>query len=149
MQNITRFASINPVNNKLIKAFDFISDSALSEKIASADKGYRVHRARTFAERAQMLNKMGNLLESRASEVAKIISMEMGKPLAAAKGEVMKTVGHFKYYAENGEKFLKPKPIICGAKEAYIEYQPTGPLFCKLLNECRYNALEFSCLASF
>jgi acyl-CoA reductase-like NAD-dependent aldehyde dehydrogenase len=92
---------------------------------------------------------MGSLLESSADKVAKTVSMEMGKPLAAARGEVMKTAGHFKYYAANGEKLLKPKSIICAAKEAYVEYQPTGPLLCTLLNECRCNALEFSCLASF
>lgn len=132
MQNISRFASINPANNKLIKAFDFISDATLSQKLATAAKGYQIHKNRSFAERRKLLNNMGSLLESRASEVAKVITMEMGKPLAAAKGEVLKAAGHFKYYAENGEKMLEPRPIVCAAREAQVEYQSIGPLLCTL-----------------
>lgn len=149
MQNITRFASINPMNNKLIKAFDFISDAMLETKLATAEKGYRIHQARSFAERGRLLTKMSDILEARADEVAKVITMEMGKPLAAAKGEVMKTAGHFKYYAQNGEQFLRPKPIICSAKQAYVQYQPIGPLLCNFLKHCRCYALEFPSLATY
>ena len=132
MQNITRFASINPINNKLIKAYDFISNKVLDQKIAKAHEGYKIHRARSFAERGVLLKNMGKLLEENASDIATIMATEMGKPLAVAKGEVMKTASHFKFYAENGVKMLTHKPIQCAAMDAFVAYQPIGPLLCIL-----------------
>ncbi len=131
MQNITRFASINPVNNSLVKSFDFISSRVLDQKIAKSYEGFKLQKARSYDERAAMMMNMGNMLEQRVNEVAKIVTTEMGKPLAAARGEILKTAAHFKYYAENGERMLRFKPIHCAAKDAYIAYQPTGPLLCK------------------
>lgn len=130
MQNITRFASINPANNQLIKSYKFLTDAALDVKLASAANGYKLHKNRTIAQRGELVSNMAQILEKRSDELAKMVAMEMGKPITAAKGEIMKTAGHFKYYAVNTERMIQPKPIACGAKKAYVQYQPIGPVLC-------------------
>jgi succinate-semialdehyde dehydrogenase/glutarate-semialdehyde dehydrogenase len=131
--NIKRFASINPVKNELMRAYDFLSNVDLQKRIEYANEGYQINSKRTFQERAKLLMNVGHLFERDADSIARTMALEMGKPLAQGKAEVMKTANHCKYYAVHAEELLKPKPIQCAAKHAQVVFQPVGPLLSNIL----------------
>jgi succinate-semialdehyde dehydrogenase/glutarate-semialdehyde dehydrogenase len=79
--------------------------------LARAERGYLVWRRSDMAERADVLRRVAQLHEDRAAELGAIITREMGKTVAEAKGEVALTVDIYRYYAEHGADLLKDEPL--------------------------------------
>jgi succinate-semialdehyde dehydrogenase/glutarate-semialdehyde dehydrogenase len=67
------------------------------------------------------------MLEQK-EKFARLATLEMGKRIAESRGEVELSASILKYYADNAEKFLAPRPLKSIAGEAYIEYSPLGVL---------------------
>ena len=71
-----------------------------------------------------------DLIEQEADDTARILTLEMGKPLAQAKGEVLKCAKSLRFYADHAEAFLADEPLAdpssVGASRAYARYQPLG-----------------------
>jgi succinate-semialdehyde dehydrogenase/glutarate-semialdehyde dehydrogenase len=68
------------------------------------------------------------ILESEKEELGKLMTMEMGKPLKAAKGEAAKCAWVCRFYAENAERFLSDEAVQTNASQSYVHYQPLGPI---------------------
>jgi succinate-semialdehyde dehydrogenase / glutarate-semialdehyde dehydrogenase len=68
------------------------------------------------------------ILEKEKDECARLMTLEMGKPLKAAAGEALKCATGCRYYAENAEKFLADEIVETGAKRSFIRYLPIGPI---------------------
>jgi succinate-semialdehyde dehydrogenase/glutarate-semialdehyde dehydrogenase len=124
-------ATIDPTTGETVKIFDALSDSELEARVALAAKAFPTFRATTFAERAEILNAVAKILDAEREDVAQIITLEMGKPLKAARAEVAKCAQTFRYYAAHGEAFLADEPgdaRAVRAQQAYVRYQPLGPI---------------------
>ena len=124
-------ATIDPTTGETVKVFDALSDSELEARVALAAKAFPLFRATTFAERAEILNAVAKILDAEREDVAQIITLEMGKPLKAARAEVAKCAQTFRYYARHGEAFLADEPAdarAVKAQQAYVRYQPLGPI---------------------
>ena len=76
-----------------------------------------------------MLHKVAKLMREKKDSLAKIITLEMGKLLVQAEGEILLSADIFDYYADNGEKFLADKTLHPKYGEALIRYSPIGVLF--------------------
>jgi len=61
----------------------------------------------SFKSRSLKLVKLSELIESNVDKYAKLITIEMGKPLAQAQAEVKKSAAYCRFYAENGDKYIK------------------------------------------
>ena len=68
------------------------------------------------------------ILEKEKDECARLMTLEMGKPLKAAVAEALKCATGCRYYAENAEKFLADEVVETGAKRSFIRYLPIGPI---------------------
>ncbi|HVS32669.1 MAG TPA: NAD-dependent succinate-semialdehyde dehydrogenase, partial [Thermoanaerobaculia bacterium] len=66
------------------------------------------------------------LLEERAPEYGRLITMEMGKPVQASIAEVQKCALVCRYYAEHAERFLADEPVATGDGRSFIRYEPIG-----------------------
>ena len=102
-----------------------------SAAAALAAKAFPAFRATTFAERAEILNAVAKILDAEREDAARVITLEMGKPLKAARAEVAKCAQTFRYYARHGEAFLADEPAdarAVKARQAYVRYQPLGPV---------------------
>jgi succinate-semialdehyde dehydrogenase/glutarate-semialdehyde dehydrogenase len=119
-------ATINPATGELLKSFDALTDQQIEEKIRLADETFPRFRALTFAERGRMMRKAADLLEAEKNELAKLMTLEMGKTLRSAVDEAVKCAWACRYYAENAEKFLADEMIETSAKKSFIRYQPMG-----------------------
>jgi succinate-semialdehyde dehydrogenase/glutarate-semialdehyde dehydrogenase len=121
-------ASINPANGKVLETFEALSDSEIERKIQLASDTFLKYRTVAFAERARMMLKAADILESEKATLGRLMTIEMGKPLRAAVDEAVKCAWGCRYYAENAERFLADEEVETPAKRSYIRYQPLGPI---------------------
>ncbi|MGI5347554.1 NADP-dependent succinic semialdehyde dehydrogenase [Streptomyces sp. CA-250714] len=127
-------ATVNPADGETLKTFDPLSAEEIEQRLADADAAFRSYRTTTFEERARLLNAAADLLEREASGVARVITTEMGKTLAAAEAEAAKCVKAMRWYARNAEALLAPEYPAAedvadsGAVRARVRYRPLGPV---------------------
>jgi succinate-semialdehyde dehydrogenase / glutarate-semialdehyde dehydrogenase len=100
------YQSVNPFNGKLLKKFDELTDAQFETKIAAATKCYETWRHKSYAERAVIVAKAASLMHDRVDELAHTMTLEMGKRIGEAKGEVQFSSDILAYYATNAERFL-------------------------------------------
>ena len=121
-------ATINPATGETVKTFDAHTDSEVEERLALADETFRSWRRTSFAERAELVSRVGDILEGDLDDLARTVVIEMGKPLEQAKGEVRKCAGGFRYFAEHAEELLADTEVTGTAakRRSYVTYQPIG-----------------------
>jgi succinate-semialdehyde dehydrogenase/glutarate-semialdehyde dehydrogenase len=120
--------SINPATGEVLAEYSELGDKELEAKIARADACFSEYRKTSFAQRAGWLRRGAELLRERSERYAKLMTIEMGKPIAASESEVEKCAWVCDYYAEHGESFLADEPIATDAGKSYVTYQPLGPV---------------------
>ena len=121
-------ASINPATGQLVKSFEPLTDAQIEGKLKRAAEAFSKYRRSSFAERARMMTKAGEILEKDKEKFARTMTTEMGKPYRAAVEEAVKCISACRYYAENAERFLADEVIETGASRSYIHYQPLGAI---------------------
>jgi succinate-semialdehyde dehydrogenase / glutarate-semialdehyde dehydrogenase len=119
-------ATINPATGELLKRFDALSDSQIDERIRRAAEAFPKFRALTFAERAQMMRKAADILESEKDKIARLMTTEMGKTLRSAVDEAVKCAWVCRHYADCAEGFLADEVIQTNASRSYVRYRPLG-----------------------
>ncbi len=120
--------AINPANNRLIAEYPEHSEGEIAQKLTLAAECFTEYRTTTFAERATMMHKAAANLRERSAIYARLMTEEMGKPIAAAKSEVEKCAWVCEYYADNAERFLADLPAETDATRSYVKFQPLGPV---------------------
>jgi succinate-semialdehyde dehydrogenase/glutarate-semialdehyde dehydrogenase len=124
------YQSVNPFDGKTVKTFKELTNNELDSKIAAAANCYETWRHKPYAARAVIVAKAAALLHERADEFARIMTLEMGKRIGEARGEVEFSSRILAYYAKNAEKFLAPKKLNPVHGEAHMESSPIGVIFC-------------------
>jgi succinate-semialdehyde dehydrogenase/glutarate-semialdehyde dehydrogenase len=119
-------ATVNPATGQLVKSFDPMTDAQVEGKIQRAALTFPKFRSLPFAERAGMMNKAGDILESEKNELASLMTTEMGKTLRSAVDEAAKCAWACRYYAEHAERMLADEVIATTASRSFIRYQPLG-----------------------
>jgi succinate-semialdehyde dehydrogenase/glutarate-semialdehyde dehydrogenase len=124
------YQSLNPATGKLLKKFEELTDKELDAKISAAEACFETWRHKTYAERAKIVNKAAKLLHEQADRFAHVMTLEMGKRIAEAKGEVEFSSQILTYYAKNAERFLADVPLHPSHGEGHMESSPIGVIFC-------------------
>ncbi len=124
------YQSLNPFNGKLVESFDPLADAPLETKIATAQACFETWRHTSYADRAKIIGKAGDILHARADAFARIMTTEMGKRIGEARGEVEFSARIMAYYAKNAERFLAPVKLHPTNGEAHMESSPIGVIFC-------------------
>jgi succinate-semialdehyde dehydrogenase/glutarate-semialdehyde dehydrogenase len=119
-------ATINPATGQTIKTFDALTDAEVDQKIQIATEAFRSFRKLSFADRAKMMNRAADLLESEKEELARLMTLEMGKTFRSAVDEAVKCAWVCRYYAEHAESFLADETVETPASRSFIRYQPMG-----------------------
>jgi succinate-semialdehyde dehydrogenase/glutarate-semialdehyde dehydrogenase len=121
-------ATTNPANGEVLKTFEPLTAAQIEQKLQLASSAFRDHRRTSFADRASKMMRAAEILEKEKDECARLMTLEMGKPLKAAVAEALKCATGCRYYAENAEKFLADETVETGAKRSFIRYLPIGPI---------------------
>ena len=91
---------INPANRQVLAQLPHATEADLEQALQAADKAFQSWRKTSPAERAAVLRKVGELTRERAADVARNMTLDMGKPLAEAVGELMACSEHCDWHAE-------------------------------------------------
>ncbi|MNG81509.1 Succinate semialdehyde dehydrogenase [NAD(P)+] Sad [compost metagenome] len=126
ISSLTHAISLDPYSGEQIGAYPFDTDAALEAALQRAKVGYRQWRQVSLGQRSEYLLALASTLETKAEAFAQMISREIGKPVAQARGEVSKCVGLCRWYAEHGPAMLAAEPT--QVEKARIEYRPLGPI---------------------
>ena len=121
-------ATTNPATGEVLKIFEPLSAERIEQKLRLAASAFRDHRRTSFAERAAQMMRAAEILEKEKDECARLMTLEMGKPLKTAAAEALKCATGCRYYAENAERFLADDIVETGAKSSFIRYLPIGPI---------------------
>jgi succinate-semialdehyde dehydrogenase/glutarate-semialdehyde dehydrogenase len=115
----------DPATGEVTQTFPFATDAEVEQALAASAAAFAEWRKRPVAERAAIVKRVGELFEERATELAAIITKEMGKRPAQAVGEAEFCNAIFGYYADNGPGLLADKALP-GYEAARVEYLPVG-----------------------
>ena len=124
-----QYESVNPFDGKTLKTFAETTDKQLETKIATAQACYETWRHKTYAERAVIVAKAAKIMHARVDEFAGLATLEMGKRISEARGEVLFSADILAYYAKNAERFLAPVKLYPKVGEAHMESSPIGVIF--------------------
>ncbi|ULL09168.1 NADP-dependent succinic semialdehyde dehydrogenase [Mycobacterium liflandii] len=123
-------ATTNPATGETVKTFTAASNDEVDAAIARAYARFQDYRRNTtFAQRAEWAHATADLIEAEADQTAALMTLEMGKTIASAKAEVLKSAKGFRYYADNAAALLADEPADAGkvgASQAYTRCQPLG-----------------------
>lgn len=120
--------STNPATNKVVQTFEEISDTAVDQSIAAATETFDSWKKTDYALRAKLLHKVAGLLRKNKKRLAELITLEMGKLVEQAEGEIKLSAEIFDYYANNAEEFLADKILNPVHGKALIRNSPIGVL---------------------
>ena len=121
-------ATINPATGETLKRFDELTEQQREQKLQLAASAFRSHKNSSFAERAERLLQAATILETDKARFARLMTIEMGKPIKGAISEVEKCALVCRYYAENGERHLADEVVETNATRSYVHFQPLGPV---------------------
>ncbi|WP_285129675.1 succinate-semialdehyde dehydrogenase [Leclercia adecarboxylata] len=122
----THALSINPANGETLSTWPWATATEVEHALAQTDAAFRQWSSVPVAARAQKLRDLGTALRNRGEEMARMITREMGKPIAQARGEVAKSAGLCDWYADHGPAMLNTEAT--QVADAVIEYRPLGPV---------------------
>ncbi len=122
------FVSINPATNEVLQRYDTHDAAYVDAALGRAAGAFDDFRRLSFGERATLLVRAAELIEGEIPVIAHLMTSEMGKTFAAAKGEAAKCALTLRYFAEHAEELLAPELIETSATRSGIYYEPVGPL---------------------
>ncbi|MFJ2417778.1 NADP-dependent succinic semialdehyde dehydrogenase [Streptomyces brevispora] len=125
-------ATVNPANGETLRTFDALGADEIERRLAAADSTFREYRTTRSGERSRLMNRAADLLDEDRQDIARTMTLEMGKPITAARAEAAKCAKAMRWYAAHAEGLLAdehPSPADVedsGASRAYVHYRPLG-----------------------
>ncbi|MFD1831018.1 NADP-dependent succinic semialdehyde dehydrogenase [Streptomyces desertarenae] len=127
-------STTNPATGETLETFEAMDAEEVDRRLERARTAFEEYRTTGFAERAELMRRAADELEKDQDEIARTVTTEMGKPVAAARAEVAKCVKAMRWYAERAEGLLADEHPSqgdvedSGATTAYVRYRPLGPV---------------------
>jgi acyl-CoA reductase-like NAD-dependent aldehyde dehydrogenase len=119
-------SDLNPATGEEIARFEELSPEEVDAALARSREAFGIWRRRPLDERAELVRNVGGVLRRHQHELARLASLEMGKPITEALAEVEKSAGFCDYYADHARKFLAPTRLEGGQLENWAYYEPLG-----------------------
>ncbi|MDX1473413.1 MAG: aldehyde dehydrogenase family protein, partial [Reinekea sp.] len=120
--------AINPSNGELLKRYAVLSRPEIDTHIERAQQAFLVWRDTPLRERAVVLNRVAEQLRAQKTELGKLMTDEMGKPVKEAGPEVEKSAWCAEHYASHAEGYLADQVLASDASRSYVRHQPLGVL---------------------
>ena len=119
----------NPATGKLIQTYDEMSDSDVTAIITATHQAFLSWREMTIPERSKPIRRLAELLLERKQDFAKLMAIEMGKPLAQGVAEIEKCAATCNYYADVSAEYLQPRAIKTEMTKSFVTHEPIGLVF--------------------
>jgi succinate-semialdehyde dehydrogenase / glutarate-semialdehyde dehydrogenase len=120
--------SVNPASGQVLETYQELSEAQLDERLERAAETFRTYRQTSLDQRAAWLRQAADILDGERAEWARLMTLEMGKPIAAAAAEAEKCAWVCRYYADQGPSFLADETVAASAERNWVAHQPLGPV---------------------
>ncbi len=122
-----RFAVHNPANAQTIAMVANLNGADAQEAISAADMALKGWRSKLAKERAAIMRKWFELILTHADDLATLMTVEQGKPLIEAKGEVVYGASFVEWFAEEAKRVMGAIPSTTwGDKRTIVLKQAIG-----------------------
>ncbi|PWK95728.1 succinate-semialdehyde dehydrogenase [Pantoea allii] len=122
---MTDFAiSRNPTTGEILAQYPMQSASEVEQALNTSATAYKEWRQSSMATRVTVLRQLSQQLREREPELTRMITLEMGKPVAQARGEILKCANLCDWYAEHGPAMLADQPS--QVPDAWQSFRPIG-----------------------
>jgi succinate-semialdehyde dehydrogenase/glutarate-semialdehyde dehydrogenase len=118
--------AVNPATGEKINIYLEMTPDEVESRICRAHQTFVDWKTRTFSERAELMKEAAGVLRDKAGEFARLMALEMGKPVRDGRPEIEKCAWVCDYYAERAEAILSPEIIATDAAKSYVTFQPLG-----------------------
>jgi succinate-semialdehyde dehydrogenase/glutarate-semialdehyde dehydrogenase len=120
--------AVNPATEELIRDYPEPDANEVTACLTAAEQAFAAWRKVPFAERGRLMSAAADVLRERRDEYGRMMTEEMGKPLAAAEGEIDKCAWVCDFYAEHAEELLAGEAVATDASRSSVRYDPLGPV---------------------
>lgn len=121
--------SVNTYTGEVLHEYDYITEEQISQKIEESWNSYKRYKKTSIEERAKRFRKLADILEKDTDRFARIITLEMGKPITESREEVKVNIEECRYLADNAQKFTEPQLVGTDAKKSYVSFDPIGVVY--------------------
>lgn len=118
--------SVDPVSGEQVAVYDEHGPEEVVRILDRAVAAFEVGRSTPFAERAAWLTRAADLLEQRRGDLARLMALEMGKPVAQGRAEADKCAWVCRHYADEAERCLAPESVPTDATRSFVVHRPLG-----------------------
>jgi len=118
--------AVNPATEAIIREYPEHNEAEVQTRLERAQECFRSWRQTSFARRADLLTRAARLLHERREKYARLMTEEMGKPIAAAEAEIDKCAWNCEFYAEHAQAFLATENVRTDASQSFIRFDPLG-----------------------
>jgi succinate-semialdehyde dehydrogenase / glutarate-semialdehyde dehydrogenase len=126
---MTDFNSINPYNKVIVGSYKEHSIDEVQQKLSKADNSFQKWKKVSVEKRSALISNAAIVLRKNSENYARMITVEMGKPIIESRGEIEKCAWVCDYYAQNASLFLKDEIIQSDAQKSFVRHNPMGCVF--------------------
>jgi len=120
---------INPATGQAIGKVAFAATADLDRALDAAQRGFDAWRRIPANERAATMRRAAGLLRERAADIARILTLEQGKPFVEARGEVLAGADIIEWFADEGRRvYGRIVPSRNLAAQQLVLKEPLGPV---------------------
>lgn len=120
--------SVNPATGETLAEIAPDSATVIEAKLAAAASAQTDWARLPMEDRCALLGRMAQALRARASDYARLITLEMGKPIAEAEAEIEKCAWCCEHYRDHAAAYLEAEVIASGASHSEVVFDPLGPV---------------------
>lgn len=118
--------SMNPATGEPLETYPEHREDEVDLAVEEAHATFLEWRRTSFAERAGHMREAARVLRDRQDDLARLMALEMGKPVKEGRSEVEKCATTCEYYAEHAEAFLASEAVETEASKSFVAFQPLG-----------------------
>ncbi|WP_342643995.1 NAD-dependent succinate-semialdehyde dehydrogenase [Rhodoligotrophos ferricapiens] len=120
---------INPANENKLGTVAHASIADLDQALAAAERGFEIWRNVSAFDRSKLMRKAADLLRERAESIARIMTLEQGKPLAQSRMEVLGAADTIDWFAEEARRtYGRIVPSRTAGVDQLVYKRPVGPV---------------------
>lgn len=122
------FRSVNPATGEAFGSYRLHDEAEIEAALARSFAAWLTIRAAGIEQRAELLRRLADRLDANLEELARLMTLEMGKPINEARGEIRKCASTCRTTADLGPGWLEPLEVESPARASRVRYEGLGPI---------------------